>query len=863
MQVYSLTCCRLQYPLALADIPRFSWKLRSDKQEDIQTAYQLVITDGAETVYDSGKALSSDTLDVTADFQLLPYHHYDWAVTVWDKDGKASDPASGSFESGPMDLTNVNAQWIANKVIQPVAPGPGGMPPMMMAMGPEAATYFRGSFTADSAPTRARLYLSAEKAVYVTLNGKKADLWLTDPMARTSKKRWLFTSYDLDGLVLPGENVLGVIASGQRIFCQIALTYADGTVKLFGSDDSWSFTSGALSIMPMESGESYDASAELTGWDCPGYDASAWQKAIITPAPAPAMAPKMTPHLCVVSQRHPKSLTKTPQGTWLFDAGEMTVGRITFRGQAPKGTRIKVNLSEKLNDDSSLFIYKTGFGGDGLESMSTSFYTFAGTGDETFAHRIHYTSFQYGEITGYPGDISPEDIVIERIASKVDRISTFDCSEPLFNTLYDNMLRTVENDTHDGLGSTYLDEKGPFQTGDTSFAGEGIMFSEDISAVFMENLRDYHDGQLPDGAFTAADDDDPNGGFLGNGPKKPEWDSSGLYLTKYMDDYAGTRYFTESEYYVNLDYIKSEVAWMQANDYVENSFFGGDWNSPEGEGSPEGGKISGTTCNYKALEYMAEMARDTGHEADLTWCLEEKDKTGDSINRHFLKEDHYETDKKEYFRMWGGPQNWNRDNLLPVGYRQASNIVPLAMGITPEASVDAVLARLVEEIHKDGDHLDCGSSSIKYLLTGLSNLGHADLAYTIAAQRTWPSWGWWVDQGATSMWEHWLPDTRSRDHFFLGAGFLDWVFKSLAGIKDVKEGFKTFTIAPKLPSQLERAEISSDTVRGLVKVAWQRTSTGLALDITVPVGAEAQLVLPISGESQLLKSGNYRFEEKF
>lgn len=861
MFVYDLTCHRLQEPKAIARAPELSWKLRSEKENDAQTAYQLrIFAEHAKDtpLWDSGKVCSDETLDIVPDISLSAFTKYIWDVRVWDRDGEVSAySAPAYFETGPLTMEDWSAGWISVTDPETRENRPQSFGPFVENPQPTEVYYFRGMLSIpEGSIQRARLYLASEQSCYVHFGGTDLTEWLTGPMTRNMKKRLLFVTCDVTNLTRPGELLLGIESLSGNVMAQLVVTYQDGNRHICGTHERFTFWSGSRTQAPLESGEMLDMTREPVGWDTQDYGAEDWKPVYPGHCPSPKLEPNTYSPMNIRKRIHPKTAKQMPDGAWVFAGEEITVGRFVFSGSAPAGTEITITMSEQLNPDGSLFYLKNSFVPEVSVSVATNFYTFAGTGRETFAPHFAFSSFQYIEVRGYPGALTTEDIWFETIGTPVRRTSEFRCSNDLFNILYENMCRTVENDAHDGLGSTYLDEKGTFIGGDASFAGEAILYTQDIVPIFRQETGIQLDGQLEDGAFREPGQP---AGVPGHPSTTPEWDSTALHLTKYMDDYAGLRRNTAEKYEALKQYMAAELRELQKNDYLEDSNTGGDWNSPEAEFAPEDGLISGSACDYRCYEFLIEMARWLGREEDIPAFEREKANIAEAINRRFLKGDCYETDTTEYVPLYGGPMGWAKapKEKIPVGYRQASNLFPLVYGITPEQKKHEVFGRLVRDIHEKGDHLHTGAIASKYLLTYLTEMGRLELAYDIANKRDFPSWGFWVEQGATTMWEHWRFDSRSRNHFFLGAGIQEWFFKSLAGFQNMTEGFKTVDIRPSFPEKLDSFYASIDTCRGTFSVQWQRVNGKIELTVTVPPNVQAAIFAP-GMDGKIVGSGKYR-----
>jgi alpha-L-rhamnosidase len=261
----------------------------------------------------------------------------------------------------------------------------------------------------------------------------------------------------------------------------------------------------------------------------------------------------------------------------------------------------------------------------------------------------------------------------------------------------------------------------------------------------------------------------------------------------------------------------------------------GDWVSP-GENEVH---ILATAFYYRELDILAKTARVLGHDDEAATFDERKQVVGDAFNEEFFDS------QAGYYRT--GDVD---------GFVQTSNILPLAFGMVPDDRVETVVDSLVEDVMEEHDgHLYTGLWGTKHILPVLTEYGHHDVAYTVATQTTYPSWGHWIENGMTALLESWELDTRSRDHHFLGA--IDgWFYQYLAGIREPAEpAFEHVVIAPEPVDDLEHAGATTETVRGTIASQWERTETvgdaptldGLEQSVSIPANTTATVRIPTLG----------------
>ena len=167
------------------------------------------------------------------------------------------------------------------------------------------------------------------------------------------------------------------------------------------------------------------------------------------------------------------------------------------------------------------------------------------------------------------------------------------------------------------------------------------------------------------------------------------------------------------------------------------------------------------------------------------------------------------------------------------------------------------MKNLVDDIISHGYHLDTGCTGTKYFLPVLFNEGYADVAYKVLTQTTYPSWGYWIEKGSTSAWECWEPSTRSFDHYFLGT-FDESLYTHIAGIRNIKNGYETFTVAPETDCGMQWAKCSINSPKGIIRCEWKKTDEKTEIEIEIPDGATATIRLK-NGIEETKTNGVYKY----
>jgi alpha-L-rhamnosidase len=820
--------------------PRLGWTLSSSRRGERQTSYQIIVASsparlrpGVHHLWDSGKVHSDATHDVRyAGPALASRTRYWWTVRSWDVQGQVTTfSAPAWFETAFLTASDWKAGWISS-------PAAGAEP------------LFRKDFTVAHRTVRqARLYLSGVGYAEATIDGRATADTVLEPGFTRYDKTVQYVTRDVTDLLRAGGHTLGVrLGRGfygltqpnswnwsatpwtaePRARGQLEITYADGSRQVVLTDGTWRTADGPVRYDSLYGGESYDARAEQPGWDKPGFDASHWKPAVSVPGPTGKLVAESQEPIRVTESLRPTAVTSPRPGAYVFALPRNIAGwaRIRLRGTA--GTKVTLRYGEKLDAggnlvSSSVFV---------VGRFQTDEYTLAGRPQpEQWESRYTYKGFQYVEVTGWPGTPTVDDLDGRVVRSDVPSVGDWSSSQPLFNTVRELTRRTLLNNVHGVPTDTPMYEKNGW-TGDAQLMAESNMFEFDMQRLYEKWLGDIGDSQGPNGVVPGIAPD--NGWGLGDYGQSPPWNAAYVLMPWQMYQRYGDRNALTTHWAGIRRYVEHEIGRgvgglhsSTLNDYLAPGAVGN---------SPEDPTLAGTAYAYTNIQTAALIADVLGQRADAARYRAEAVKIRDAFNAAFLRGDAYVTG-------------------TDLGYRQTNALLPLAFDMVPADRVDAVVARLVREIHAKGDHLDTGALGTRFLLTELTRRGYGDLAYRVATQRTYPSWGYWIDNGATSLWERWDLDARSRDHVFLGGAIDQWFFEDLAGIRPTAPGYSRFEVAPHPVGDLTRVDASTRTVLGLVKVDWQRGDDGLTLRVVVPVGATATVLVPAADADAVTEGG--------
>jgi alpha-L-rhamnosidase len=816
--------------------PRLGWIATAPGYGATQSAYQLLVasdpdllTPETADVWDSGQVTSAKTFGISYDGPALaPRTRYHWAVRLWDgldRAGRWSQPSW--FETGLLGEGFGDAQWIGardSEVRDEDVPAP----------------LLRRVFAVEGEVARARLYASGLAYQELRINGQRVSDSVLDPGFTDYDDTVLSVAYDVTGLLQSGGNVVGAeLGRGffgmstpntwrwhqtpwtaePRLLARLVIEHTDGTVTEIQTDDGWRVTDGPTRSDSLFSGETYDARLHPAGWDEPGFDDSAWRSALVVPAPRGQVRAQEHEPIRVIEDVAPVAFTQPKPGVWIADFGRTTAGWTKLRVTAPAGTTISLTHGEWLLADGTVFAENRHVHSDRFQRDE---YIAAGNGVEEWEPRFSYKGFRYVQLEGFPGEPTHGSVTMRVVHSDVAEISRFSASQPLYEQIDQAMRRTVLNNLHGIPTDTPKMEKNGW-TGDAQVGAPTMAGTLGMARFFTKWLGDLRDGQDSSGRLPVIV---PTGdwGYTELSPAT-EWSTVYPFILREMHRWYGDERLLADHWDAVLRYLDYELDRVE--DGLSLSVLG-DWippGYPDGP-PPEDRRLTGTAYLHRAVLAVAEIAEILGRPAEVDRLRKAAGELADGLNRAFLDR------SAGLYRSASDPD-----------YRQTSNAVPLAFGLVPTALVPAVVANLVADIESRGFHLNTGCLGVGVLLPVLTAHGHADVAAKVALQRSYPSWGYWFDNGADTMWEMWETDTRSRNHYFQGT-VAQWLLENVAGLRNLDNGWERILVRPDGRSQVDSAALRTDTVRGRVSVSWRRIGRVFQLEVQVPVGATAEVHVP-------------------
>lgn len=739
-----------------------------------------------------------------------------------------------------------DSAWPSVTVLAPYGQGPWGAN-VSVAARENPAPLLRKQFTLDKPVTRARVYLSGLAYYDAEINGKRIGDQVLDPGFTDYDDTVLYAVHDVTTLVTKGANAFGVTLGrgffgmvspnvwrwerppwhGEpKLLAQLEIDHPDGSRTVVGSDSTWRMIEGPTLSNSLYTGETYDARKAPHGWSSPGFDDRTWRAPAVQPAPKGRLRAQQHEPIRTVATVTPTAITEPRPGVFVVDMGRTMSGWARLSVNAPAGTVIRMLYGETVNPDGTVHMVNGHVAGGRVQLDE---YVCAG-GRESWEPKFSYKGFRYVQVTGTAGR---PDVVGRLVHSDVPEVSTFRCSEPMFEQLDRAMRRTVLNNLHGIPTDTPTYEKNGW-TGDVQVALPAMLHEFGLARFFTKWAGDLSDSQDQAGQLPVIV---PSGGWgYRELAPAPEWTTVYPFLLREMYRVYGDERIVADHWPALIRYLDWEIGRLRDGLAVTAL---GDFLAPGTDGlPPEDTRLTATAYLYRSLRDTAELGDLLGHGDVAARYRAVATDLKTAFNAAFL-DGHYRTAKDP-------------------GYRQTSNAIPLAFGMVPPGSITTVAASLADHLRANGNHLNTGALGTSVLLRALTDNGHADVAHAVATERTYPSWGHWLDNGADTMWEMWDAGTRSRNHYFKGT-ITQWLYENVAGVRPGDAGYRTFTVRPDATVSLNWARTEIDTVRGRVSAGWAKVGDTFRLTVDVPVGATAEVHVPATRREAVVSTPGAEF----
>ena len=860
-------CEYLINPKGLDELqPRLSWTLRAADSSAFgqkQTGYRILVASTESglklnrgDVWDSGWVNSSEMQQISYKGKpLVSDKIYFWKVSVKDQKGKVSGwSKTAHWTTGLLKPTDWKAKWIGtDQIFDPAQQDCNISDP-----------WLRKTFTLKAKPAKANIFVASVGFHEVYVNGKKIGNDVMAPSVTDHTKRARYVAYDIASELKAGKNVIAIwLGTSWSIFGPYIVKDRPNTpiviaqASIYANKNSITLSKPELVIVTDETwkthespnkllgvwdsnrmgGEIWDANKEVLNWNTTACDETTWDKAVSYQPKLILSAQKIEPNRAF-DEIKPIGIVERNDGSYRVDMGVNFAGWTEIKVKGNQGDTIKFLFSEREQND--------------ITFSNHSAFIIGKTGQGTFHNRFNYSSGRWITIKGLKSKPSLADIRGWLIRTNYKEATTFECSDPLQNWMYDRIKWTFQNLSIGGYIVDCPQRERLGYGGDAHATCETGMFNYHMAAFYTKWMEDWRDvqgtesivGNMYDQNF--ARNSIMSGRIMNNGVLPhtaptymggggPAWGGIAVSLPWFIYQHEGDTRILDK----NFELIKGWLSFLDLNTKDDMLVrFGGSWDflgdwlwpgaTAEGMNNDKPQTVFLNNC-YRIfnLRTAAKIARVLHKNKEAKQWEKQAEVSSAAIHAKF-----YNTDDHSY------------------SDKSMSNLAAALLGeVMPENLKPVIMKRLENEIlvvHKG--HINVGITGGAMLFKVLRDAGRDDLIYAMTSKTDYPSWGYMKANGATTIWEMWEKDLPG--HSLLHSSYLypgAWYIDGVAGIKRDSQapGFQRFIVRPPLltATQMEWAKANMESPAGLIKTAWKRTADGLAMNISVPPNCSAILQL--------------------
>ncbi|SFW52465.1 family 78 glycoside hydrolase catalytic domain [Chitinophaga sancti] len=749
---------------------------------------------------------------------------------------------SAGLQPSAITFNNTRPQWIAYEEMPDSLRLVPGLPDDKTKAQQRTVTpLFRKTFTTTQPVKSARLSITGLGHYECTINGKKVGNHFLAPGWTNYDKRVLYNSYDITHYLKNGENAIGVIVGNgfyyinkeryhklltafgyPKMYCELELTYLDGSRTTIVSDQSWKTAPSPVTYTSIYGGEDYDARLEQDGWDCPGFDDQSWQNALVVKAPKGTLEEEKDYPVTLAESIPVKSVHNN-----VYDFGQNASGIISLKIKGHKGQTIQLIPAELLTS--------TGLANQRATGKPYYYsYTLKGNQVEEWQPRFTYTGFRYVQVEGArPDQIIDLKLLHNRNSSPEN--GSFTCSNPLFNQIYDLVKWAIKSNLQSVATDCPHREKLGWLEQDY-LMGNSIQFNYDVRLLYQKLVRDMIDAQTPEGLVPDIAPeyvffDDKGFGFRDS----PEWGSACVILPWLLYKWYGDIGTMQTAYPMMQRYI----AYLEskANNHIL-SYGLGDW-FDYGPARPGVAQLTPKDLTATAIYYY-----DCKLMADMAAVLKKKD----AGTYRTLAADIKSAFNNKFFNK--------QTNVYATG-SQTAMAMPLCTGLVDETNKAAVFKNLTDSIIHNNNKLTAGDIGFHFLVQALQEGGASQLIYDMNCRNDVPGYGYQIAKGATALTESWPALAEvSNNHLMLGH-IIEWFYNGLAGIQQSASSiaYRDIVIKPEIVGDITHVKASYHIPDGIIRSEWELKNQHFTLHVSIPSNTKASIMLPITSAQSISKNG--------
>ena len=877
INVTDLRTERLVNPMSIdTPTPRLGWRIETNTNDVKQTCYHLIVSSTPE----KAQALDGDLWESIVDTDQSQWISYQgkplrsntrcyWRVKVSTNKGDSDWSDVAMWNVGLLYEADWQGRWIGLD--------------RKMSWDEEtehsrlSARYLRKEFDLDKQVAKATLYICGLGMYEAFINGKRIGDQVLAPAPTDYRRTVLYNAFDVTQL-LDKNNAIGVILGNGRYYTMqqdkkpykitrfgyptlrmnLIVEFTDGSKKTISSDEKWKLSpDGAIRSNNEYDGETYDANKEFINWTNIGFDDSQWMNAERTAIPLGTLRGAMAPNMKVICQLEPKSLTRK-DGKLVLDMGQNMAGWLNVRiANLQQGDSIVIRYAERLDSTGNIWVENF------RHAQSTDRYFANGKEQGLWWHPTFvYHGFRYAEISGL-ANAKIEDFIGEVVSDEMAETGHFVSTDTILNKVYRNAVWGVlSNYKGMPVDCPQRDERQPW-LGDRTRGCYGEAFIYDNNALYTKWVRDITEAQREDGCIP-----DVAPAFWNYYSDNVTWPAAlpfslDMLMKHYGDETPMRKYYPNVKRW--LEHLKYQY---QKDGLIEKDRYG-DWCVPpereelihsEDPARITDGTLISTAYYFYICQMMSTYAKAQNLHEDAKWFEHEAQISKDAFNKKFL------TVKKGTTTVPG--HILYPDSTFYGNNTVTANLLPYYFGMIDDEYVKHEVEKQIVKaiISQNLGTVTCGVIGIGWLMHALTDMGRSDVAWLLATNKKYPSWGYMAEHGATTIWELWNGDTaspkmNSGNHVMLLGDLLSWIYEDVAGIQSSENGFKHITMKPDFTvDEIDDIDASYQSIYGQIVSRWKKAKGKLHWHVEIPANTSATIHLP-NNIIKEIGSGKYDFEE--
>ena len=880
IRVVDLRTERMVNPMSLdTSTPRIGWRIETDKKNVMQTTYHVIVSSTIE----KAKKCEGDLWDAKVDSEDSQWIIYAgkqlrsntpcyWRVKVETTQGASDWSDIAVWNVGLLSESDWSGQWIGFDAAKPWD--------KEEIHSQLSSRYLRKEFKLDKKVKRATLYISGLGMYEAYINGKKVGDQVLAPAPTDYRKTVLYNAFDVTAM-LAENNAIGVALGNGRYYtmqqkkkpykitnfgypklrANLIVEFEDGTQKIISTDGKWKLNAdGAIRSNNEYDGEIYDARKEFGDWTVVGFNDKKWENAERVAIPTGTLRGAMSPNMKVLKVIDAKSL-KMHGDTAIVDLGQNIAGWLKLKiNNTVSGDSIKIRFAETLTKDGKLYRENL------RNALTTDCYVANGKeNNRWWTPTFVYHGFRYAEITGLKNP-KKEDFIGEVVSDEMEQIGSFSCSDTILNKVYHNAeWGILTNYKGMPVDCPQRDERQPW-LGDRTRGCLGESFIFDNNLLYNKWDRDIVEAQREDGCIP-----DVAPAYWNYYSDNVTWPAALPFSMEMQYDQFADR-SAISKYYPAVKKWMEHLAYQYEKDGLMPRDKYGDWCVPPEDikmihsRDPKrvtDGTLIGTAYYYHLNKKMERFANILGKTDDAKAFAEKAIVVKDAFNKKF------QTVNKNTHEAYGGLLY--PDSTFYGNNTVTANLLPLAFGMIDDTYVKGEVEKnILKNIITDNKgRISCGVIGVQWLMHGLTDMGRSDVAWLLATNKAYPSWGYMAQNGATTTWELWngntaSPKMNSGNHVMLLGDLISWIYQDLGGINSnpEKPGYKHIVLKPDFSvDEIDDINTSYKSIYGNIVSRWKKVNGSLIWDVEIPANTSATIYMP-SGEKKEIGSGKYSFSEK-